>query len=129
MSRRRLFHFGTPYLLTDQKEKMFDKEPAICVGKKDSDMERPTLCAVCGEPLGATGYYSFFLMGPNGRGKDMMIGTGCVRDRIVSEELDIRGVSFMDTWNRVIAEFPKSGRWYGTFLHHCDLLYHGCTYK
>ncbi len=119
MSRNRLFDWGKPYLLTDLKEGLFIDEPAICVGKKDSDMERPTLCAVCGEPLGSTGYYSFFLMGPNGHGKDMMIGGGCIRDRIRSRELDTEGVNFRDTWNRTIAKFPQSGRWYGTFLHHC----------
>lgn len=47
MSRNRLFEFGRPYLLTDLKEGVFFNEPAICVGKKDSDMERPSLCAVC----------------------------------------------------------------------------------
>ena len=120
MSRKRMFNFGRPYLLTDiGRGRVFDKEPAICVGKKDSDMERPTLCAVCGEPLGSTGYYSFFLMGPNGRGKDMMIGTGCIKNRIKYEEIDIKGSSFKDTWERTLIEFPNSGRWYGTFLHNC----------
>ncbi len=119
MSRNRRFQFGKPYQLTDLKDGVFIDEPAIFVGKKDSDKERPTLCAVCGQPLGAEGYHSFFLMGLNGHGKDMMIGNGCIKDRIREKEIDIQGDSFMDTWNRVIAEFPKSGRWYGTFLHHC----------
>lgn len=118
MSRSKRFERGKPYLLTDMKEMVFDEEPAIYVGRKDSDMERPTLCAVCGQPLGADGYTSFFLTGPNGHGMDMMIGNGCIKDRIKEEAIGIQENTFMDTWNRVIAEFPKSGRWYGTFLHH-----------
>lgn len=119
MSRERRFKFGRPYLLTDTKDRVFDREPAIYVGRRDSDMKRPTLCAVCGEPLGSKGYGSFFLMGPNGRGKDMMVGSGCLKDRIVEEDIPTTGTSFMDTWERTVAEFPSCGRWYGTFLHHC----------
>lgn len=118
MSHSKRFEWGKPYLLTDVKGKVFDEEPAIYVGRKDSDMERPTLCAVCGQPLGADGYVSFFLTGPYGRGMDMMFGNGCIRDRIKEEAIEIKGETFSDTWKRVITEFPKSGRWYGTFLHH-----------
>ena len=99
---------------------MFCGEVAVCVGKHDSDKERPTICAVCGEPLGASGYYSFCLRIPGGGFKDMMIGTGCIRDRIAEEELDIEtGYSPKETLDLAMAEFPQSGRWYGTFLHHC----------
>ena len=119
MSYSRRFQWGKPYLLTDMKEGVFDNEPAMFVGRKDSDMECPTMCAVCGQPLGAEGYDSFFFRSPNGRRKDMMIGKGCIRDRIMDREIDIEGDSFTDTWKRVVAEFPQSGRWYGTFLHHC----------
>lgn len=119
MSRRR-FEWGTPYLLTDLKEGVFRDELAVCVGKHDSDRERPTICAVCGEPLRASSYYSFCLRMPGGGTKDMMIGTGCIQDRIEEEELDIEvGSSPKDTLDLAIAEFPQSGRWYGTFLHHC----------
>ena len=118
MYRSRRFHWGIPYLLTDLKEEVFLNEPAICVGKKDSDMERPTLCAVCGKPLGATGYTSFFLMGPYGHGMDMMIGNGCLKDRIRERKVGDRDGSFRDVWNRTVAQFPHSGSWYGTFLHH-----------
>lgn len=118
MSRSRRFEWGIPYLLTDLKEEVFLNEPAICVGKKDSDMDRPTLCAVCGQPLGAKGYTTFFLKGPNGRGMDMMIGNGCLRDRIREKKVGDKNGSFMDVWNRTLAKFPNNGRWYGTFLHH-----------
>lgn len=117
---RRRFDWGQAYLLTDRKELAFENEPAICVGKHDSDMKRPTICAVCGETLGAKDYYCFHMMGPAGRGYDMMIGGGCVRDRIKAVELDVESeYSPKETLNRIIADFPKSGRWYGTFLHHC----------
>lgn len=119
MSRNRRFEPFTPYLLTDQKDGVFLNEPAMCVGKRDSDMERPTLCALCGEPLGSKGYYSFYLMGPNGRGKDMMIGNGCAKDRIKAQRINIPYTTFKDTWQRVIADFPIGGRWYGSFLHNC----------
>lgn len=118
MTRNKRFEWGVPYLLTDLKDDVFLDEPAIYVGKKDSDMERPTLCAVCGQPLGAEGYHSFFLMGPNAHGIDMMIGNGCIKDRIDEKRIDIKHDRFMDTWNAVTSEFPYSGRWYGTFLHH-----------
>lgn len=116
MSRR--FQWGASYLLTDLKEGILVNEPAIYVGKKDSDMERPTICTLCGQPLGAEGYHSFFLMGPNGHGKDMMFGNGCIRDRISEKLVHKRSQNFKDDWNRLISEFPKCGRWYGTFLHH-----------
>lgn len=119
MSRSNRFQWGRPYLLTDTKERVFDGEPAIYVGRHDSDKERPTICAVCGEPLGSKGYGSFFLMGPNGRGKDMMVGNGCLRDRIDEEEIPVEGTTFKETWERTTIKFPNCGRWYGTFLHHC----------
>jgi len=118
MSRNRRFSFGNAYLLTELKDGIFNNEPAIYVGTKDSDMNRPTMCAVCGQPLGGEGYHSFFLMCPNGRGKDMMIGKTCVKERIDTKELDICGISFKDTWKKITTEFPDCGRWYGTFLHH-----------
>ncbi len=120
MSRKRLYDWGEPYLLTDLKEGVFQKEPAVCVGKHNSDMMRPTICAVCGEPLGSKGYYSFFLLGPNGNGKDMMIGRGCLKDRIKSEKIDIlHDRNPRNTLDKIVTKFPTSGRWYGTFLHHC----------
>ncbi len=119
MSRNRRFDSFTPYLLTDQKEGVFVNEPAMCVGKRDSDMERPTLCALCGEPLGSNGCYSFYLTGPNGYGKDMRIGNGCAKNRLKAQRINITCTSFKETWRRVIAKFPNNGRWYGTFLHNC----------
>ncbi len=119
MSYSRRFPWGRPYLLTDVKDGVFVDEPAVFIGKKDSDMERPTVCAVCGEPLGSTGYCSFFFLGPNGRGIDMMIGNGCIRDRIVEKEVGTKEAYPRATLFKLVNEFPKSGRWYGTFLHHC----------
>ncbi len=119
MSQNRRFQKFSAYLITDMKDGVFVDEPAIYVGRRDSDMKRPTICAVCGEPLGSKGYPSFYLTGPTGRGKDMMIGNGCIRDRIRAKEVDGSSTAFMDKWNRMIARFPNSGRWYGTFLHHC----------
>ena len=46
MSYSRRFPWGRPYLLTDVKDGVFVDEPAVFIGKKDSDMERPTVCAV-----------------------------------------------------------------------------------
>jgi len=107
-------------MLTDLKDGVFSDELAVCVGKHDSDRERPTICAVCGETLGASGYYSFCLRIPGGGIKDMMIGSGCIRDRIREKKLPYgKGPSPKSTLERLISEFPQSGRWYGTFLHHC----------
>lgn len=115
-----MFDWGKPYLLTDLKEGVFVNEPAVCVGKHDSDMKRPTMCAVCGEPLRSQHYYSFCLMGPNGHHGDVMIGGGCIRERIRVKELNVeKGPSPKATLERVVIDFPHSGRWYGTFLHHC----------
>ena len=119
MSHESRFQIGRPYLLTDVKERAFDREPAVYVGRNDADMGRPSICAVCGEPLGAKGYASFLLMCPDGRGKDMMVGNGCLRDRIVAEEASTEGGTVMEAWERTVAEFPDCGRWYGTFLHNC----------
>lgn len=119
MSRRR-FNWGTPYLLTDLKEGVFRDELAVCVYKHDSDKERPTMCAVCGETLNASSYYTFCLKIPGGGTKDMMIGPGCISNRIRCKKADIEiGHSPKDTLDLAAAEFPQSGRWYGTFLHHC----------
>lgn len=118
MSRSRRFKWGESYLLTDMGGDVFHKEPAIYVGKKDSDMERPTICAVCGQPLGSEGYHTFFLMGPNGRGRDMMFGNVCIKDRIQEKHIGIQGENPRDTLERVTEIFPECGRWYGTFLHH-----------
>lgn len=115
-----MFDWGKSYLLTDRKELVFENEPAVCVGKHDSDSERPTVCAVCGEPLRSKDYYCFHMMGPKGYGYDMMIGGGCIRERIKATKLDIeREHSPMETLKKLIIKFPQSGRWYGTFLHHC----------
>ena len=119
MSHEGRFQIGRPYLLTDVKERVFDREPAVYVGRNDADMGRPSICAVCGEPLGAKGYASFLLMCPDGRGKDMIVGNGCLRDRIVTEEASTEGDTVMEAWERTVAEFPDCGRWYGTFLHNC----------
>lgn len=119
MSYSRRFRWGVPYLLTDLKDSVFRDEPAVFIGKKDADMERPTLCAVCGEPLGSKDYCSFFLMGPNGRGIDMMIGNGCIRERIREEEMGTKEANPRATLIKITDRFPTSGRWYGTFLHHC----------
>ena len=118
MARSRRFKWGESYLLTDMEGDVFDNEPAIYVGKKDSDMERPTICAVCGQPLGSEGYHTFFLMGPNGRGRDMMFGNGCIKDRIQEKHIGIQGENPRDTLEKVTGIFPECGRWYGTFLHH-----------
>lgn len=74
---------------------------------------------MCGQPIGAEGYHTFYLGLPDGKGRDMMIGSGCVRDRIRAEEVDAPGEGFMDIWHSVQGKFPTSGSWYGTFLHHC----------
>ena len=119
MSYSRRFGWGEPYLLTDIKDGVFIREPAVFIGKKDADRERPTMCAVCGEPLGSTDYCSFFLLGPDGRGIDMMIGNGCIRERIREEEIGTREANPRATLFKMVNRFPTSGRWYGTFLHHC----------
>lgn len=117
---RRLFNWGKPYLLTDLKERVFVDEPAVCVYKHDSDMKRPTMCAVCGEPLRSTGYYTFCMIDPSGYCRDMMIGGGCLRERISAKELNVeKGPSPKATLERIVVDFPQSGKWYGTFLHHC----------
>ena len=118
MSYSRRFGWGVPYLLTDLKDGVFKDEPAVFIGKKDADMERPTMCAVCGEPLGSKDYCSFFLLGPNGRGIDMIIGNGCIRERIREEEMGDREANPRATLFKMVNKFPTSGRWYGTFLHH-----------
>jgi hypothetical protein len=119
MSYSRRFAWGVPYLLTDMKDGVFMKESAVYIGKKDANMERPTMCAVCGEPLGSTDYNSFYLLGPSGRGIDMMIGNGCIRERIREEEMGSRDANPRATLFIIIDRFPTSGRWYGTFLHQC----------
>lgn len=120
MSRSRRFQWGTPYLLTDLKEGVFVNEPAVCVGKHDAEKRFPRMCAICGEPLGSEGYDAFFLNGPTGRGIDIVIGKGCIRDRISEKEIRVeQDYSPRITLDRALAEFPDSGRWYGTFLHHC----------
>ena len=116
MSDRR-FQWGTAYFLTDVKEGVFVDEPAVCVGKKDSDMGHPTICAVCGEPLGAKGYTTFCFKGPK-YNIDMMIGNGCIKERIKEKEIDICNKSPYDTLKTIVTDFPQTGRWYGTFLHH-----------
>ena len=119
MSYSRRFDWGSPYLLTDIKDGVFKHEPAVFIGKKDADKERPTLCAVCGEPLGSKDYCSFFLLGPNGRGIDMMIGNGCIKERIREKEMGTKEANPRATLFKMVNKFPTSGRWYGTFLHHC----------
>ena len=117
---KRRFNWGRPYLLTDLKEGVFRNELGVCVYKHDADKEHPNMCAVCGETLGAKDYYTFCLKIPGGGTKDMMIGTGCIRDRIRGEEADVEiGYSPKETLDLATTEFPQSGRWYGTFLHHC----------
>ena len=117
---RRRFNWGKPYLLTDLKEGVFRNELGVCVYKHDADKEHPNMCAVCGETLGAKDYYTFCLKIPGGGTKDMMIGTGCIRNRIRGVEADVEiGHSPKETLNLATKEFPQSGRWYGTFLHHC----------
>lgn len=117
---KRRFNWGRPYLLTDLKEGVFHNELGVCVYKHDADKEHPNMCAVCGETLGAKDYYTFCLKIPGGGTKDMMIGTGCIRDRIRGVEADVKiGYSPKDTLDLATTEFPQSGRWYGTFLHHC----------
>lgn len=117
---KRRFDWGRPYLLTDLKEGVFRNELGVCVYKHDADKEHPNMCAVCGETLGAKDYYTFCLKIPGGGTKDMMIGTGCIRDRIGGEEADVEiGYSPKETLDLATTEFPQSGRWYGTFLHHC----------
>ena len=117
---RRRFDWGIPYLLTDRKEGVFRDELAVCVYKHDADREHPNMCAVCGETLGAKDYYTFCLKIPGGGTRDMMIGTGCIRDRIRAREADIEtGYSPKETLELATTEFPQSGSWYGTFLHHC----------
>lgn len=119
MSYSRRFRWGAPYLLSDLKDGVFRNEPAVFIGKKDADMERPTMCAVCGEPLGSKDYCSFFFLGPNGHGIDMMIGNGCIRERIREEEAGTKESNPRATLFKMVNKFPTSGRWYGTFLHHC----------
>lgn len=117
---KRRFDWGKPYLLTDLKEGVFRNELGVCVYKHDADKEHPNMCAVCGETLGAKDYYTFCLKIPGGGTKDMMIGTGCIRDRIRGVEADVEiGHSPKETLDLATTEFPQSGRWYGTFLHHC----------
>ena len=117
---KRRFDWGRPYLLTDLKEGVFRNELGVCVYKHDADKEHPNMCAVCGETLGSKDYYTFCLKIPGGGTKDMMIGTGCIRDRIRGEEADVEiGYSPKETLDLATTEFPQSGRWYGTFLHHC----------
>lgn len=117
---RRRFDWGKPYLLTDLKEGVFRDELAVCVYKHDADREHPNMCVVCGETLGAKDYYTFCLKLPGGGTKDMMIGSGCIRDRIRGKEANVeRGYSPKETLDLATTEFPQSGRWYGTFLHHC----------
>ena len=117
---KRRFDWGRPYLLTDLKEGVFRNELGVCVYKHDADKEHPNMCAVCGETLGSKDYYTFCLNIPGGGTKDMMIGTGCIRDRIRGEEADVEiGYSPKETLDLATTEFPQSGRWYGTFLHHC----------
>lgn len=111
------FQWGTAYFLTDVKESVFVDEPAVYVGKKDSDMKHPTICAVCGEPLGAKGYATFCFKGPE-RCIDMMIGNGCIKERIKEEMIEICETSPYKTIKRIAEDFPQTGRWYGTFLHH-----------
>jgi|GEM_PF-5375298 hypothetical protein len=120
MSRKSKFDWGTPYLLTDLKEGVFVNEPAVYVGKHDAEKHYPKMCAVCGEPLGSEGYDAFFLNGVDGYGIDIVIGKGCIRDRISARKIDVEyDRSTRTTLNRAVAKFPNSGRWYGTFLHHC----------
>lgn len=110
-----------PYLLTDLKEKVFDNEPAIFVGNKSADKERPTICALCGQPLGAEGYSSFYLAIPNGPGRDFMIGNGCIKDRVREKEIHLDNFNpkeIKNNWNAAFTDIPHWGRWYGTFLHH-----------
>lgn len=115
----RRFEWGKAYLLSDLKEGVFENEPAVYVGKHNSDMERPTMCAVCGEPLGAKSYSSFCMRDLSGRYLDVMIGGGCIRDRIEEKKLDIEiQKNPWATLNSIAIDFPQSGRWYGTFLHH-----------
>ena len=117
---KRRFDWGRPYLLTDLKEGVFRNELGVCVYKHDADKDHPNMCAVCGETLGSKDYYTFCLKIPGGGTKDMMIGTGCIRDRIRGEEADVEiGYSPKETLDLATTEFPQSGRWYGTFLHHC----------
>ena len=117
---KRRFDWGRPYLLTDLKEGVFRNELGVCVYKHDADKEHPNMCAVCGETLGSKDYYTFCLKIPGGGTKDMMIGTGCIRDRIRGKEADVEiGYSPKETLDLATTEFPQSGRWYGTFLHHC----------
>ena len=117
---KRRFDWGRPYLLTYLKDGVFRNELGVCVYKHDADKEHPNMCAVCGETLGSKDYYTFCLNIPGGGTKDMMIGTGCIRDRIRGEEADVEiGYSPKETLDLATTEFPQSGRWYGTFLHHC----------
>ena len=117
---KRRFDWGRPYLLTDLKEGVFRNELGVCVYKHDADKEHPNMCAVCGETLGSKDYYTFCLKIPGGGTKDMLIGTGCIRDRIRGKEADVEiGYSPKETLDLATTEFPQSGRWYGTFLHHC----------
>ncbi len=118
MSRNR-FEKGGVYLLTDRKGEAFEEEPAVYAGKHDSDMFHPSICAVCGDRLGGEGYHSFRLQGPDGLPMDMMIGEGCIRDRVEAVEADEQGGISEEDWQRVVAAFPNGGRWYGTFLHNC----------
>lgn len=117
MSNSRRFQWGAAYILTDIKDQVLIDEPAVYVGRKDSNMERPAMCAVCGEPLGATGYTTFCFMGPK-RKIDMMIGNGCIRDRIKERKIEISGKSPYETLDVIASDLPQTGRWYGTFLHH-----------
>ncbi len=118
MSRRKRFEWGSMYMLTDQKEKVFNSEPAVYVGRKDSDKKRPTICAVCGQPLGSEGYTTFCMMGPGDRTMDVLIGNGCIRNRIVEEKLELKSDSPKESLELATIDFPSCGSWYGTFLHH-----------
>ena len=120
MSRSHRFENGEPYLLTDMKEEVFNNEPAVFVGKYNSYMKSPTICAVCGQPLGSEGYSTFCLLRPKGQ-QYMMIGNGCIKDRIIEEHIDLEVGNHKDwwgKWNELVRKFPDAGRWYGTFLHH-----------
>lgn len=119
MVRNRRFNWGHVYLLTDLKDGVFVDEPAVCVGKKDCDENCPNMCAVCGQPLKSTNYSSFCMRGIDGHFLDVMIGSGCIKERIREKETDIYDRSPYGALIMAMGEFPTTGRWYGTFLHHC----------
>ncbi len=119
MAHNRRFNWGHVYLLTDLKDKVFVDEPAVCVGRKDYDENCPNMCAVCGQPLKSTNYSSFCMRGIDGHFLDVMIGSGCIKERIREKETDIYDTSPYNALKMAMSEFPTTGRWYGTFLHHC----------